>query len=295
MAESIEVQANGVRFHALYQGSEGPLVLLLHGFPELAISWSSQLEALAQKRLRVLAPDLRGFGGTERPSKVSTYDLDMLSEDVIGLISAMGEKKAHIVGHDWGGGLAWHLAQRNPEVVDRLVILNCPHPGVIFRVLQGSFRQLYRSWYMFFFQLPWIPEGLLRLNTRLSIRRIFRYGSANPAAFSDERLRPYIEAMASGGWKGGINWYRAGFRGLLAGGRARRELWKQLISAPTLIIWGTEDPVLGEELIAPCTELLADSRVELIPEAGHWVQQEAPERVNMLLGEFLTAPDSDAS
>jgi pimeloyl-ACP methyl ester carboxylesterase len=291
MSESIELHSNGIRFHAHSKGSEGPLVVLLHGFPELGISWSAQIEALAARGFRVLAPDLRGFGKTERPSKVSSYDLDNLSEDVLGLIKAMGEERAHIVGHDWGGGLSWHLAQRNPEAVDRLAILNCPHPGVLLGSL-GSFRQLRRSWYMFFFQLPWIPEWTLGPNSRVAITRVFHDASANPGLFSPERLEPYVEAMASRGWRGGLNWYRAAFRGVFSGGRARRELWQRPIQAPTLIIWGTSDPVLGEELIDPSTALLTDSRVERIPSAGHWVQQEAPEQVNSLLGDFLSAGDS---
>jgi pimeloyl-ACP methyl ester carboxylesterase len=141
---------------------------------------------------------------------------------------------------------------------------------------------------MFFFQLPWIPEWILGWKPDVAIKRVFRDASANPDLFSSERLEPYIYAMASGGWRGGLNWYRAAFRGLLFGGGARRKLWKQPIGAPTLIIWGTADPVLGEELIEPCRALLSDSRVERIPGAGHWVQQEAPEQVNSLLGDFLS-------
>jgi pimeloyl-ACP methyl ester carboxylesterase len=293
MAEQIYIEANGLRFHAWAAGASGPLVLLLHGFPELGLSWSSQLEALAMQGFRAVAPDLRGYGQSERPSGVADYDLDILAQDVVEMIRALGAEKAHIVGHDWGGGLAWHLAQRHPERVDRLAILNCPHPRELQRAVLRSPRQFLRSWYMFFFQIPWVPEWVLGWNPKYSIQRIFQQAAAEPDRFSPHELQPYVASMSGPkGWRGGINWYRAAFRGLF--NRKRHQLWSQRIRSPALIIWGTSDPILGEELIASSAALLSQVDLKTLPGVGHWVQQEAPERVNELLVEFLAATPLDS-
>ena len=154
-----EVRANGVRLHCLVEG-EGPLVLLLHGFPETSRAWRKQIPALAE-RFKIVAPDLRGYGGSEKPKGIAAYRTSVLAEDVVALIRAFGVERAHVVGHDWGGGVAWTLATLHPEALDRLVVLNCPHPTVMQRALRSSWAQIRRSWYIFAFQIPGLPEWAL--------------------------------------------------------------------------------------------------------------------------------------
>src|SRR5262245_58570023 len=152
---------NSVRLHYAEAG-EGPLVVLLHGFPEFWYSWRHQIKGLAAAGFRVIAPDLRGYNESDKPPGIASYRLELLTQDIVELIQHAGEKRAHVVGHDWGGGIAWWLAMQNPQVVERLVILNAPHPVAFFRELRRP-AQLLKSWYMFFFQLPWLPEVMLRV------------------------------------------------------------------------------------------------------------------------------------
>src|SRR5438034_9603878 len=154
-----DIAVNGVRLHCVLEG-KGPLVLLLHGFPESAYAWRKQIPVLAE-RFRVVAPDLRGYAQSEKPPRVSDYRLPVLVDDIVGLINALGAERAHIVGHDWGGAIAWGAAQTHPEAIAKLAVLNCPHPAPFQRALRTRSRQLLRSWYVLFFQLPQIPELVL--------------------------------------------------------------------------------------------------------------------------------------
>ena len=163
-----QVRTNGVRLHCVVDG-DGPLVVLLHGFPEFWYSWRHQIPALAT-RFRVVAPDLRGYNESEKPAGVAAYAMPELVADVEGLVHAFGERDAAIVGHDWGGGIAWFVAMERPPVTRKLVVLNCPHPAMMAQSLRGNPRQLARSWYMFFFQIPWLPEFLLKLGHARPVR-----------------------------------------------------------------------------------------------------------------------------
>ena len=282
----LELHANGIRFHCLEDGpAGGPLALLLHGFPELAVSWSGQLPALAAAGYRAVAPDLRGFGKSDRKPP---YDLRTLAKDVAGLVGALGGKDAIVIGHDWGGAIAWGTAFLEPQVVNRLIILNCPHPAVLARALLGT-RQLLRSSYMFFFQLPWLPERLLARGHAAAIARALRGGSTRREVWTQEKLAPYREAYGDvQATKAAIDYYRAAFRHLGILGEAKRHP----IAAPTRIIWGKHDRFLGAELLAP--EKLAPyfapgnaPQIDWIEGAGHFVQSEAPEEVNRALLAFL--------
>jgi epoxide hydrolase 4 len=286
--EDLRLEANGARFHAVAQGPEdAPLVLLLHGFPESSRSWRHQLPALAEAGFRAVAPDLRGYG---RSDTHGPYDLETLAGDAAGLIGALGRDSATVVGHDWGGAVAWATAHAAPERVARLVVLNCPHPASIRRELLTNPRQLARSSYMFFFQLPWLPERMLTRNRAGAIARALRGGSHVREAWPREELdrarevflRPRVASAALG-------YYRTAARRL---GVARRLAKRRPITAPTLILWGVEDRFLGEETIRP--ERLRPffapgNRPEIrrIEEAGHFVQCEAPERVNEVLLAWL--------
>ncbi len=276
----------GVRLHYVEAG-EGPLVVLLHGFPEFWYSWRHQIPALAQAGFRVVAPDMRGYDLSDKPQGWRAYDSSLLADDIAGLIRSFGEKDAYVVGHDWGAAVAYAVAMDHPEVVRRLAILNVPHPT---RMLEGfrTLKQLRKSWYMFFFQIPKLPEYLIARDDFSFAKRSLR--SDSKEAFSDEDLERYAEAWSQpGALTGMINYYRAALR--RSPGKALAQM--KPIAAQTMVIWGMRDRHLGSELAEPAPEWVPDVRMERIPEATHWVQHDAPERVSELLVEFLGAEQAD--
>jgi pimeloyl-ACP methyl ester carboxylesterase len=272
-----DVEVNGVRLHCVVEG-EGPLVLLLHGFPETSRAWRKQMPALAD-RFRVVAPDLRGFGASDKPKGIAAYRTSVVADDIVALIHAFDAERAHVVGHDWGGGIAWTLATLHPEAVDRLVVLNCPHPAVMQKALRSNWTQIRKSWYIFAFQLPWLPEWLLRRNDGKALKDALR-GSSKRGTFSEADLNEYSRAFsAPGAATGAINYYRAAARSRVARGK---------IKAPTLVIWAEDDFALGIELTRGMNGLFEDPpRIEYVPDTSHWVMEERPEVVNRLLREFL--------
>ncbi len=299
------LETNGIRLHCAVDG-EGPLVVLLHGFPECWYSWRHQIAALAP-RFRVVAPDLRGYGESDKPRGVDAYALPVLVEDVCGLVAAFGEREAVIVGHDWGGALAWTVAMERPAVTRRLVVMNCPHPAVFAQHLRGDLRQLARSWYMFFFQLPWLPETLLGLNGAWAVANAIRRSAVRRESITEEDLRVLREAASRpGALQSALNYYRAAFRSPeavaawpawlrrfvhgdrpLPAPRLRLEDWPK-IAAPTLLVWGEADVALRKELSYGMEPLFTGPfQVKYVPMSGHWVQQEQPEVVNGYLLDFL--------
>ena len=299
------VDTNGIRLHCAVDG-EGPLVIFLHGFPECWYSWRHQLAALAP-RFRVVAPDLRGYNESDKPPGVAAYALPELVADVHGLVHAFGEREAVIVGHDWGGAVAWTFAMEHPESTRRLVVMNSPHPAIFAQALRGNTRQLRKSWYMFFFQIPWLPETLMGLGHAAPVARAMRDAAVCKDALTDEDLR-YLRDAASrpGALRSAINYYRAAFRSpeatalwpawlrrFLHGDRPpaplreRIEDWPK-ISAPTLLVWGEEDVALEKELTLGMEPLFTGPLgIKYIPLCGHWVQQEQAELVNGYLLDFL--------
>ena len=286
--DSLSLTANGIRFHALAAGpGDGPLVLCLHGFPELGRSWGHQLPALARAGYRAVAPDLRGYGQTELSGP---FDLRTLVDDVSCLVAALDRERAIVLGHDWGGAVAWSVAALRPSLVDRLVVLNCPPPRDLARAILRSPAQLRRSWYILFFQLPWLPERRMAANCAEVVARALVGGSHRRGVWSRDELAAYRAAFARPGRaKAAIDWYRASFRRSLRPGRSRG---LPPVEAPTLVLWGTEDRFLGRELADPdrLRRSLANGNlptVVLIEDAGHFVQNEAPERVNHELLRWL--------
>jgi pimeloyl-ACP methyl ester carboxylesterase len=274
---------DGVRLHYVEAG-EGPLVVLLHGFPEFWWSWRLQIPALVEAGYRVVAPDQRGYAESDKPRDWRDYRIERLAADVAGLIEALGEKDADVVGHDWGAAVAWMVATLHPERVRRLAILNVPHPAVMQRTLQRNPRQLLHSWYMFFFQVPWLPEQLMGRGGRRVLEQAYR--DARPGAFTAEDLARYEQALhGPEGFRGPINWYRAALR---RSPRATRALYRP-IPAPVLVIWGEQDRFLTKEMADPDPRWVPDARVVRLPQASHWVQHDEPERVNALLTEFFSA------
>jgi pimeloyl-ACP methyl ester carboxylesterase len=281
---------DGLRLHYVEAGS-GPLLVLLHGFPEFWYSWRRQIPALAAAGFHVVAPDMRGYNLSDKPVGWRAYDVQALARDIAGLIRHFGDEPANLVGHDWGAAVAYGVAMYHPDVVRRLAILNVPHTE---RMLAGfrTLRQLRKSWYMFFFQLPSLPEALLRKDNFAFAKRSLRADSRE--SFSDADLARYAEAWGQpGALTGMLNYYRAALR------RSPRGALSDLrpIAAPTMVIWGERDRHLGAELAEPSPQWVPDLRMEWIPDATHWVQHEQPARVNELLGEFFAAaktPDSAA-
>ncbi|HET8842292.1 MAG TPA: alpha/beta hydrolase [Ktedonobacteraceae bacterium] len=281
--EHREISTNGIRMHYVTQG-EGPLILLLHGFPEFWYSWRHQIPVLAEQGYRVVAPDLRGYNDTEKPK--SGYDVPTLLRDIAGLIEGLGEEQAIIVGHDWGGVLAWQFAIDYPQMTERLIVLNAPHPGAYFRELR-HLRQLRKSWYIFVFQLPWLPEYLLLRNNANEIGRMLRGAAFQKEAFPRDETLKYQQAMGKpGAMRAALNYYRKLFR---SGTRSYRGRNLQ-IDAPTLLIWGEHDIALDIALTEGLDVWVPNLRIKRLADSGHWVQQEQPEKVNQYIKEFLEQP-----
>lgn len=263
------------------EAGEGPLVVLLHGFPEFWYSWRHQIPALVEVGYRIVAPDMRGYNTSEKPDSVADYHVDRLADDVAELIAERGEDSAHVVGHDWGAVVAWHFAGRHADMLEKLTILNVPHPRTMLRWLKTP-KQLLKSWYMFFFQLPWIPEAAIRAGDYAYPRKVYKRGTVRRGAFSDEDIERYIQAFDEpGALTAMLNYYRAAARGV---GDASRP---PVIEADTLVIWGEQDVALRVEMAEPPADLVPNARVEYLPDASHWVQVDRPERVNELLLAFL--------
>jgi pimeloyl-ACP methyl ester carboxylesterase len=282
--EHREAVVNGVRLHYVEAGS-GPLVVLLHGFPEFWYSWRHQIVALAEEGFRVLAPDLRGYNLSDKPPGVPAYRLEVLLEDVAGLIRHVGAATASVAGHDWGGVLAWHLPVFYPGLVDKLIILNAPHPAAYRRELR-SWKQLLKSWYVFLFQMPGVPEELIRAGDFDLIGRMLRRGTVHANAFTSEDIQRYKQALARpGALTAALNYYRAGLRGLMhPDGRDTVP-----VAVPTLLLWGEHDPYLSSGLTERLGPWVPDLRVVRLPDASHWVQNDVPDRVNRLMIDFLSA------
>jgi epoxide hydrolase 4 len=276
------IDADGVRLHVVEAGPEdGPLVVLLHGFPEFWYGWRHQIGPLAEAGYRVLVPDQRGYNLSEKPKQVSDYRLERLGRDVLALIAAAGRARASVIGHDWGAVVGWWLGSHHPGALDRLAVLNVPHPVVMRRHLLRNLRQIRRSWYIFFFQMPWLPEWLLRRKNWRFTAWALR-GTSRPGTFAPEDLARYREAWSRPGAIGSmVHWYRAAIRG------ASRPYGPARVAVETLVIWGARDRALGREMVAPSLALCDRARVVWFEDATHWVQHEEAIRVNELLLAFL--------
>jgi epoxide hydrolase 4 len=281
------VQLDGIRVHYVHVGHGPRLLVLLHGFPECWWSWRHQLRrfrddpALAAQ-FTVVAPDMRGYNQTDRPNW--GYELDVLTQDLIELIRALGYARAIVAGHDWGGNIAWSLAIAHPDVVERLIALNIPHPALFAEGVR-NWRQMLRSWYILFFQLPFLPEAAIRRNDYAFMEQVLRGTAIDPATFSDQDIAIYKRAIAQpGAVTAALNYYRVlvqqGSRGMFRGTGMR-------VTMPTLMIWGEQDTALGKELTYGTGRFVRDLRIHYIPNCSHWVQQERPDEVNAAIVGFL--------
>jgi pimeloyl-ACP methyl ester carboxylesterase len=271
-----------VRLHVAEAGPpQATPVVLLHGFPEFWWGWRRQLPALAAAGVRAVAPDQRGYHLSSKPRRLSAYRLDRLAADVIALLDRLGVARGRVVGHDWGAAVAWWAALLHPERIERLAILNVPHPAVLRRALARDGEQRRRSAYMLYFQLPWLPERKLAAGGFRGLRAVFRRSSA-PGTFSPEDLDRYAAAAAvPGALTGMLAWYRAALR------RPPRRPASLRVEPPVLLLWGLQDVALGPALVDPSAALCREVEVVRFPGAGHWVQHEAADAVNAKLVEFL--------
>ena len=282
------VRANGLHFRVLEAGPERSdrLALCLHGFPESGFSWRAQLPLLGELGFKAWAPDLRGYGGTDRPLGVEAYAIERLLDDVAGLIEASGCAEVTLVAHDWGGVIAWYFALRRPGALRRLAVMNFPHPACMLRELRSSPRQLLQSWYMLLFQLPWLPEALLGARGAKVLGEGFRDMAVNKARFPDAVTEVYrANAQVPGALTAMIHYYRALFWG--GGARRQAKLGYPLLAVPTLLLWGEQDRALTVETTHGTEAMVSDLTLRYIPNASHWVQQDAPDTVNAMLGAWL--------
>jgi pimeloyl-ACP methyl ester carboxylesterase len=278
------IAANGLWFEVETQGEGDALALLLHGFPECAYSWRHQMPLLARLGYRVWAPNQRGYGHSSRPQGIGAYAIEHLVADVAGLIDASGARRVLLAGHDWGAIVAWAFAMHRVRPLERLVILNVPHPGAAARGF--GLRQLLRSWYVFFFQLPWLPEWALSRRSHRAIGDAFRAMAIDKSRFPDDACDVYREnAAIPGALTAMVNWYRALVRG--GGALRQRRLGYPVIEVPTLMLWGVEDRALGLETTRHTHEFVKDLTLRYLDGVSHWVQQEAPELVNAMLEAWL--------
>lgn len=277
-----DITTNGIRLHVVQDGpADGRLLILLHGFPEFWYGWRKQIPYFADAGYRVWAPDQRGYNLSDKPRGIAAYNLDELAADVVGLIDAAGQEKAFLVGHDWGGAAAWWVAAKYPQRVEKLVVMNAPHGAVMSKSLSRDWAQRRRSWYMFFFQLPWLPEFVSR-------RRNWRFltgmllSSSIRGTFSQADLEEYRQAWSQPhAYTAMVNWYRAMMRA------KPTPPPKQPVPVPTLLLWGAQDRFLGRELAQASIKRCSQGQLIFLEDATHWLHHEQPERVNSLIHEFL--------
>lgn len=268
-------------------GGERGLALLVHGFPESAFSWRFQIPMLAAAGFEVWAPNTRGYRGSDKPPKVADYTIDRLLADLGALIDLSGRDRVTLIGHDWGAAQAWMFAIRRVRPIDRLVIMNVPHPACMQRELR-RFRQLRKSWYIFFFQLPKVPEWALTRRNAQGVADAFTRSACDPTRFPPEIVDEYrAAAQRPGAMTAMLNYYRA----VVRGARATRNEELPPIGVPTLMIWGEEDVALSKETTEGTDEHVHDLTLRFLPRVSHWVQQEAPEVVNAMLAAWLDGDD----
>lgn len=280
------VQANGLNFEVDIAGDGDKLAICLHGFPENAYSWRYQLPMLAALGYTAWAPNLRGYKGTTRPKGARNYVMDILVEDVRALIAASGKKDVTLIAHDWGGAIAWAYLLQQAGPIDKFIVMNLPHPKLMKARLQGP-RQLLRSWYIFFFQIPWLPEFILRRANARAIGKTFTSMAVDKSMFPPDTIEHFTKpAREPGALTAMLNYYR----GLVRHG-LKQELYTALdnrVSVPTLMIWGEQDTVLDITTTYGTADLVDDLTLRYLPNVSHWVQQESPLVVNTIMAAWLT-------
>ncbi|NER81355.1 MAG: alpha/beta hydrolase [Leptolyngbya sp. SIO1D8] len=274
------ITIQNIRLHYVTQGS-GPLMLLLHGFPEFWYAWRHQIPVFAE-HYTVVALDLRGYNDSDKPAEVSAYAMPELIKDIEGVITGLGYERCVLVGHDWGGAIAWQMAYNHPECIEKLIILNCPHPQRFAEGWSSLPMQWLRSLYIGFFQLPWLPETILQMNDYQFIAQAFEAMTVNRSAISETDIQTYKTAIAKpGALTAGLNYYRN-----LLNGSQQQQAWP-ILEVPTLLIWGEDDPAFEQALAEETEKYVRDFHLRFISNCGHWVSQEYPDLVNQYMAAFL--------
>ncbi|MEN9871593.1 MAG: hypothetical protein RLZZ171_2585 [Cyanobacteriota bacterium] len=274
------ISTNGINLHYVSQGS-GKLMLMLHGFPEFWYSWRHQIKEFASD-YHTVALDLRGYNDSDKPGSLSAYQMSEFIQDLKGVITGLGYEDCILVAHDWGGAIAWNFAYAYPEMVEKLIVLNIPHPAKFAQGLRTP-QQLLKSWYILAFQIPFLPELLFQLNDYQAIKEAFSGMAIDKTAFSEADLKAYRDAAAKpGALTAMINYYRGIFPLLF-----NNEPEWSILEIPTLTIWGEADTALGKELTYGTEAYVRDWQIKYIPNCSHWVQQEQPALVNSYIWEFL--------
>lgn len=282
MIETRRIAANGLNFAVDSAGEGDTVALCLHGFPEARQAWSEQLPALAALGWTAAAPDMRGYGDSDRPKGRENYRLDHLVADVEGLFEALGARRRILIAHDWGGVIAWQVAIRRPDLLDGLVILNAPHPSVYRRLLERGIRQRLRSWYVLFFQLPGLPERQLTAGGGRGLERALTGTTKN---FPPERLAFYRRNVCRpGAATAMIDYYRANAAELGFG-----PLPKEKIRTPTLLLWGEDDAFLDRALTEGNDAHVQEIEVQTLPGVSHWVQEDASDEVNRRIAAWASS------
>lgn len=283
------ITANNIKLHVVTAGDEkGEPVILLHGFPEFWYGWRNQISFLVEHGYRVIVPDQRGYNLSEKPKSLDDYRIRTLAADINALIDHFGYEKVNLIGHDWGGGVAWFVATIYPQQLKKLVILNTPYPSIMLREFhQRNFAQLKKSWYMFFFQIPWLPEALMSIGGYDGLAQAM-YKSGKSDTFSDDDMEKYKEAwLKPGAMTAMLNWYRAAAqrRSSRSMGSGNRELPR--ITVPTLMLWGEKDIALEKSLAEESIKLCENGKIVFFPDATHWVQHDESDAVNQHIHAFL--------
>ena len=276
---------NGIALHVVLAGSaSGKPLIFLHGFPEFWFAWRLQIDHFVSSGYRVIIPDQRGYNLSDKPAGIANYSIDLLARDVVGILDTVADSSAFVVGHDWGAAVTWYLAARYPERVSRAAMLSVPHPRIFIKNLIISPAQLRKSWYLLFFQVPWLPECILRRRDWALLVRALR--NTSPAGvFSDPDLEQYKKSWAKkGALTAMLNWYRAA---LLRPSQLALDPEASRVKVPALLIWGKNDQFVGRAMARESLQYCDDGHLELFETATHWVQHEEPVQVNTLLSQFF--------
>jgi len=285
MVQSQYITTNGIKLHVMTGGAQdSPPVVLLHGFPEFHHGWRRQIPALTGAGFFVIAPDQRGYNLSDKPKGIPQYDVDILARDLVGLLDHFKIQKARLVGHDWGAVVAWTAAIQYPDRLEKLAILNVPHPDVMTRFVLGNPVQRKKSWYVVFFQVPF-AEWILRRDNFHNLERVL---AGRRGSFTPEDILEYKKAWSQpGALTGMLNWYRAAFRRALRGSWDPEKIPARPVRVPTLMLWGKHDVALSHEMAKPSIDLCEHGELFLFEHATHWVQHDAAPEVNQKLIGFL--------
>ncbi len=274
------IQTNGVKLHVMEAGPvDGQMILFLHGFPEFWYAWRKQIDYFAGKGYLVVVPDQRGYNVSDKPEGIASYKIDELAKDIIGLIDAYGREKIFLVGHDWGASVSWWVALKYPERLQKLVILNVPHPKVMAQTVFTNVEQMKKSWYIFYFQIPGAVDKLAAATNYQWVLDMIT-SSANPGAFSAAELEEYRKAFSQpGAFTAMVNWYRAMIQ-------TKQEQPQSLeVTVPMILMWGEDDVAMLTEMADESMAYCKQGKLIKFPKVSHWIQHEAADRINPIIAE----------